>query len=280
MNIIQVSDRCGQCAGKSAVLSAAKCGFKSVQLRFCERHIHKLREMNLGELVEALDLQEKQSEYMTLTFDERMNLAVDYTYSAKYNAKVHRLIKAAKFRIADAALVNVYYEKRGLDRDLILTLGNCGFIEKNQPVVFNGFTDSGKSYLACAIGRQACMQGFRTRYIRVPDLMQPLSEASLDVRGRTKLLKKFSGYRLLILDEWLLNDMTENEQHFFFELIERRYDCTSTIFCTQYKREDWHSRLGGGIHADAIMDRIVHTAAWVYSGDINMRELQAKEAKL
>ena len=95
----------------------------------------KLREMNLGELVEALDLQEKQSEYMTLTFDERMNLAVDYTYSAKYNAKVHRLIKAAKFRIADAALVNIYYEKRGLDRDLILTLGNCGFIEKNQPVV-------------------------------------------------------------------------------------------------------------------------------------------------
>jgi DNA replication protein DnaC len=84
---------------------------------------------------------------------------------------------------------------------------------------------------------------------------------------------------LLILDEWLLNDMTESEQHFIFELIERRYDCTSTIFCTQYKREDWHRRLGGGIHADAIMDRIVHTAAWVYSGDINMRELQAKEAE-
>ena len=188
-------------------------------------------------------------------------------------------ISAAKFRIADAALVNVYYEKRGLDKDLILTLGSCGFIEKNQPVVFNGFTGSGKSYLACAIGRQACMQGFRTRYIRVPDLMQLLSEASLDVHGRAKLLKKFSGYRLLILDEWLLNDMTESEQHFIFELIERRYDCTSTIFCTQYKREDWHSRLGGGIHADAIMDRIVHTAAWVYSGDINMRELQAKGAE-
>ncbi len=96
----------------------------------------KLREMNFGELVEALDLQEKQPEYMALSFDDRMNLAVDYTYSAKYNAKVHRLISAAKFRIADAALVNVYYEKRGLDRDLILTLGNCGFIEKNQPVVF------------------------------------------------------------------------------------------------------------------------------------------------
>ncbi len=116
----------------------------------------KLREMNLSELVEALDLQEKQPEYMALSFDDRMNLAVDYTYSAKYNAKVHRLINAAKFRIADATLVNVHYEKRGLDKDLILTLGTCGFIEKNKPVVFNGFTGSGKSYLACAIGRLAC----------------------------------------------------------------------------------------------------------------------------
>ena len=120
------------------------------------------------------------------------------------------------------------------------------------------------------------MQGFRSRYIRVPDLMELLSEATLTKTGRSKLLKKFSGYRLLILVEWLLNNLTELEQHFFFELIKRRYDCTSTIFCTQYKREDWHSRLGGGIHADSMMDRIVHTAAWVYSGNINMRELQAK----
>ena len=230
----------------------------------------KLREMNFGELVDALDLQEKQAEYLALPFDDRINLAVDYAYSAKYNAKVHRLIKAAKFRIADAVLSNIHYENRGLDKDLLLTLGTCGFVSNNQPVVINGFTGS------CAIGRQACMQGFRSRYIRVPDLMELLSEATLTTSGRSKLLKKFSGYRLLILDEWLLNDLTELEQHFFFELIERRYDCTSTIFCTQYKREDWHSRLGGGIHADSMMDRIVHTAAWVYSGNINMRELQAK----
>lgn len=115
----------------------------------------KLREMNFGELVDALDLQEKQVEYLTLPFDDRMNLAVDYAYSAKYNAKVHRLIKAAKFRIADAALANIYYENRGLDKELLLTLGTCGFISNNQPVVINGFTGSGKSYLACAIGRQA-----------------------------------------------------------------------------------------------------------------------------
>ena len=74
-------------------------------------------------------------------------------------------------------------------------------------------------------------------------------------------------------------ELSKADVEFILELTERRFDCTSTIFCTQYKREDWHSRLGGGIHADAIMDRIVHTAVWVYSGDINIRELQAKEAE-
>jgi DNA replication protein DnaC len=67
-----------------------------------------------------------------------------------------------------------------------------------------------------------------------------------------------------------------DELHFLFELLERHYDETSTIFCTQYNIEDWHARLGGGALADSIMDRIVHKAFNVYSGDLNMRELFAK----
>ena len=161
----------------------------------------KLREVNFGELVDALDLQEKQAEYLALPFDNRINLAVNYTYSAKYNAKVHHLINAAKLLIADTALANIHYEKRGLGKDLLLTLVTCRFISNNQPVVINGFTGSGKSYLVCAISRQACMLGFRSRYIRVPDLMELLSDTSLTTNDRCKLLKKFSGCRLLILDE-------------------------------------------------------------------------------
>lgn len=90
-------------------------------------------------------------------------------------------------------------------------------------------------------------------------------------------MKKFSNYKLLILDEWLLDDLSDEEQHFLLELIERRHDCSSTIFCTQYKKEDWHSRLGDGVHADAMMDRIVHNAIWVYADNINMREFYSKK---
>ena len=100
-------------------------------------------------------------------------------------------------------------------------------------------------------------------------------EASLAKQGISRLLKKFSSYKLLILDEWLLDSLSDEQQHFLFELIERRHDCSSTIFCTQFKKDEWHARLGGGVHADAMMDRIVHNAIWVFSGTLNMRKYLA-----
>lgn len=237
----------------------------------------KLRELNLSEMIDAIDTQSQDVGYSTLSFEDRMKLAVDYVYQKKYNTKVQRLIKIAKFRLTNAAFNDIYYIDRGLDRQKLMVLSNCQFIDTSTSVIFHGFSGSGKSYLACAIGRQACLQGIRTRYIRTPDLFMLRDEASLTHQGISKLLKKFSSYKLLILDEWLLDDLSDEEQHFLLELIERRHDCSSTIFCTQYKKEDWHSRLGGGVHADAMMDRIVHNAVWVYSGNKNMREFYSKK---
>jgi len=237
----------------------------------------KLRELNLSEMIDAIDTQSQDVGYSTLSFEDRMKLAVDYVYQKKYNTKVQRLIKMAKFRLTNAAFNDIYYIDRGLDRQKLMALSNCQFIDTSTSVIFHGFSGSGKSYLACALGRQACLQGIRTRYIRTPDLFMLRDEASLTQQGISKLLKKFSSYKLLILDEWLLDDLSDEEQHFLLELIERRHDCSSTIFCTQYKKEDWHSRLGGGVHADAMMDRIVHNAVWVYSGNKNMREFYSKK---
>lgn len=73
-----------------------------------------------------------------------------------------------------------------------------------------------------------------------------------------------------------IKKITESSIQFIFELIERRYDNASTIFCTQYPKKDWHARLGGGVHADSIMDRIVHNAIWLFAGTKNMREWTAK----
>jgi len=237
----------------------------------------KLREMSLEDMITIVDIQDADIAYSSLPFDERIKIAVDYTYQEKYNEKVKRLIKQAKFRIPNAEINDVYYPERNLDKSLLLELGTCQFVSSNSNIVFQGFTGSGKSFLACCIGKQACKQGVRTRYIRIPDLLELRDEAATVKQGKVKLLNIFSSYRVLVLDEWLLGELSDDDLHFIFELIERRYDATSTIFCTQYKIESWHARLGGGIFADSIMDRIIHRAVSVYSGDINMRELLAKK---
>lgn len=237
----------------------------------------KLREMSLEEMITVLDMQSNDHSYSSLSFDERIKMLVDYIYQEKYNGKVKRLLKQAHFRIPNAETRDIYYIDRGIDREQLLELATCQFIHTGSNVIFQGFTGSGKSYLACAVGRQACKQGIQTRYIRVPDLLMLRDEAAQEKMGVSKLLKKCCSFKLLLLDEWLLNDYSDDELHFLFELLERRYGEVSTVFCTLYKVEEWHARLGGGVLADSIMDRIIHRSFRVYSGNINMRELYAKQ---
>ena len=237
----------------------------------------KLRELNLSELITAMESQQNDIHSTTLSFDERMQRLVDYLYQEKYNSRIQRLMKLSKFRLAKAEVNDIYYLNRGIDKGLIQELSTCQFIGSNSNIIFQGFTGSGKTYLACALGRQACKYQIRTKYVRLPDLLVEYDESTLLTKGTVKLLKKYTNFGLLILDEWLLEDISEEEQHFIFELIERRHNSTSTIFCTQYRKENWHARLGGEIHADAIMDRIVHNAVWVETGSMNMREYYSKQ---
>ena len=232
----------------------------------------KLRELNLEELIQYVDIHLIDSQSLPLSFDERFQLMIDYLYQEKYNHKITRLLTASKLRLPKAELNDIHFLNRGIDKQLMIELGTCQFMDTKMNIVFHGFTGSGKTYLACALGKQACKRQHRTRYIRIPDLLMEYDEATLVPKGPQKLLKKYTAYSLLILDEWLLEEISDEEQHFLFELIERRHDLSSTIFCTQFRTEDWHRRLGGGVHADAIMDRIVHNAVFIETGTLNMRE--------
>ena len=94
--------------------------------------------------------------------------------------------------------------------------------------------------------------------------------------NQRNLLERYSRIPLLILDERLVSDISDAELHFLFELMERRSDTTSTIFCTQYRKDDWVKRLGEGVRAEAIVDRYAYTAFWIETGSTNMREYCAK----
>ncbi len=232
----------------------------------------KLREMNAGDLLTAIETQDEALS-MGLAFEERIQLAVDEAYSAFTHAKITGLLRRAGLRYPNADLRRVdLVEERGLQRATLTQLGTCSFVERQQNVVFQGFTGSGKSYLGCALAKQACQHRIRAHYIRMPDLEEAWTLAQDKPSGATKFLNKYASFTLLVIDEWLLDRPSEAMRSMLLELMERRYDATSTVLCTQYQQKDWHQRLGSGVHADAIMDRIIHNTIWIETGTYNMRE--------
>ena len=236
----------------------------------------KLREMGAQPLLEAIEVQDDNL-VLGMSFDERLQLVVDQAHSTFNHSKVEGLIRRAGLRYPGADLRRLdLVEQRGLDRNVITALATCSFIQRQQNVVFQGFTGSGKSYLGCALAKQACQHRIRAHYIRMPDLEEAWALARDRPQGQTKFLKKYAAFTLLVIDEWLLDHPDEGMRSMLLELLERRYDTTSTVFCTQYAKKDWHQRLGSGVHADAIMDRIVHNTSWVDTGSHNMREHTAK----
>lgn len=239
----------------------------------------KLREMNFGEAVTGLEMQQKDPATVSLTFDERIQELVDYIYQEKYNGRIQRLIRAAKLRFPQADMQGVIYDRRGLDRRLLGELAGCQYVGMHQSIILQGFTGSGKTYLACALGKQACLNQIRVRYIRLPDLLMEYGDAAVMAGKQKKLIDHYSRIPLLIIDEWLVSDISDSELHFLFELMERRSDAASTIFCTQYRKDDWVKRLGEGVQAEAIVDRYAYTAYWIETGSMNMREYCAGNTK-
>ncbi|AMS05921.1 ATP-binding protein [Acidipropionibacterium acidipropionici] len=239
----------------------------------------KLREMGSTDLLGALEAQDEQLS-VGLAFGERIRLAVDDAYTAFTDTKVTGLLRRAGLRYPAADLRSVdLVDQRGLDRSVLAELGACGFVTAHRNIVLQGFTGSGKSYLASAIVKAACTHRYRAHMVRMPDLAEAWQAAGDRPQGTSKFIKKYTAFTVLVLDEWLLDRPDESMRAMLLELMERRYDTGSTIFATQYAKKDWHSRLGGGVHADAIMDRIVHNAIWINTGEINMREHTAHSAQ-
>lgn len=232
----------------------------------------KLRELNIGELIDAIEYQNQDPKSSTLSFDERFQRMIDYLYQEKYNSKIQRLIKSAKFRFPQADIHSIYFEGRTINRDAVIELGTCQFISNKQSVVLQGYTGSGKTYLACSLGKEACRHQVKTKYIRLPDLLMDYGDSKLVAGQEKKLITRYSKIPLLIIDEWLMADISSDELHFLFELTERRSDTTSTIFCTQYSKKDWLKKLGGGVYAEAIVDRYAYNTTWIETGKTNMRE--------
>ena len=234
----------------------------------------KLRLLNIGEFIEAIEDQQQDPLTLSLSFDERFQQLTDVVYQHKYDDKVIRLLKTAKLRFPKADIHDVFYhDKRPISRNLISDLGTCRFVDENKSVILQGYTSSGKTFLGCALAKEACRHLHRTKYIRLPNLLMEYADKSLLPGGKEKVLKKYEAFKVLVLDEWLISDLSREEIEFLFELSERRFDSSSTIFCTLYRDEDWINRLGGGAYAESIVERYSHNSISIETGDMNMRDI-------
>lgn len=234
----------------------------------------KLRLLNIGEFIDAIENQQQDPLTLSLSFDERFQQLTDVVYQHKYDDKVIRLLKTAKLRFPKADIHDVFYhDKRPISRNLISDLGTCRFVDENKSVILQGYTSSGKTFLGCALAKEACRHLHRTKYIRLPNLLMEYADKSLLPGGKEKVLKKYEAFKVLVLDEWLISDLSREEIEFLFELSERRFDSSSTIFCTLYRDEDWINRLGGGAYAESIVERYSHNSISIETGDMNMRDI-------
>lgn len=224
-----------------------------------EQTLDKMNAMKLAGMAEALKQQLGSAQHARLGFDERLSLLVDREWEAREQRKLNTRLRSAKLRYA-ASLEDVDFKHpRGLDRQQVLSLGNCGFIQNRHNLLITGPTGIGKSYLACAFAERACRRGYRAGYIRLPRLLQQLAVARGD-GSYARILERLARLDLLAIDDWLLAPLRDAERRDLVEVIEDRSERASTLVASQLASKDWHASIGDPNLADSICDRLLHNS--------------------
>lgn len=221
--------------------------------------IEKLKTMKLSGMVKALEDQFQLGGASDLSFEERLGLLVEREYEERSMRSLQRRLRVAKLRY-QACLEDLKYgETRGLDKSLILSLAPCGWIRESHNLLITGATGVGKSYLACALGHRACLEGYRVAYLRTPRLLRELAAAKGDGRY-AKILEKWKKTDLLILDDWGIAPLSGEHCRDLLEILEDRYQKASTLVTSQMPFDHWHKSMKSPTLADAILDRLFHNA--------------------
>lgn len=179
--------------------------------------------------------------------------------STRDTKKLERLLKDSKFK-EQACIENINYDpQRRLNRSLIMTLSTGNWVEAGQNIIITGATGSGKFWLACAFGNQLCRRGISVKYFRLSRLVEQLSVAKGD-SSLARLRAQLAKTSVLMLDDWLMAPLDVASAREILELIDDRTGKNSLILTSQYPVETWHDRIGEPTVADAILDRIIHSA--------------------
>jgi DNA replication protein DnaC len=222
-----------------------------------ENTLSQLRQLKLTGMAQAFSEQLEQPPIQDLSFNERFALLVDRESLTRGNRRIGNLLRQAKLRQQACVEEIDYQHPRNLNKSQFTSLTSCDFIRQHANLIITGPTGSGKSYLACALGNQACRQGLGVKYILLPRFLEELTIAHAD-GSYGKLLIQILKVDLLVLDDFGLEPpLTPKQRRDIFNIIEDRHQLRSTIITSQLPVKHWHDYIGEPTTADAILDRVL-----------------------
>jgi DNA replication protein DnaC len=237
----------------------------------------QLLELRMSTFRDALREQLANPKYSDLTFEDRLSLLVDAECIQRRENRIKRNIRTANFPMQAAIEDLDFSPARGLDRRLILELGQANWIASRHNILVLGPTGSGKTYLASAFGVAAARNGYTVRYHRISRLLHTLTIARQD-GSLTNLLRSLAKTNLLILDDWMRDAISIQNAQDILEVLDDRFGHTATLISSQVPVTDWHLRIPDPTLADAILDRIVHSAQRIQLEGESQRKLRANRS--
>lgn len=218
----------------------------------------KMKQMRLQGMAKAFQLTLESGKNESFTPDEMISHLIESEWDERYNKKLDRTIHAARFRYK-ASVEQISYENNRVDKNQVLRLADCEFIKRKENIIITGSTGIGKSFLASAIGHQACAQGYKVLYQHSTKLFARMKIAKAD-GSYLKELAKIEKQHILLIDDFGIQPLDAQSRSTLMEIIEDRHGKSSTIITSQVPVSMWHDIIGEQTIADAILDRIVHDA--------------------
>lgn len=238
--------------------------------------IEKMQQMKLHGMVRAFKTTMETGITKNFTADELIGHLIDTEWDDRHNRRLNRLLKRARFRYT-ASLEQVDFQiNRNLDKNMLLRFSDCSWVEKRRDIIITGETGVGKSFIATALAHQGCMHGYSCGYFNCTKLFARLKLTKGDGTYQKEIVK-IQAYDILVLDDFGLHPIDEDNRLALLEIMEDRHGRKSTLISSQFPVKNWHGIIGEPTIADAICDRIIHSAFRIELKGDSLRKKQAKK---
>jgi len=203
--------------------------------------------------------------------DELLNLLLQAEWDERENLKASRRLLNAKFRIRASMEEIDFFTPRGLNKTQLLRFTDGSFVKNGENVLITGQTGVGKSFIASALGHQACQLGYKVNYFIAQKLFTTLRMSKAD-ESYIRQIKRIEKQDLIIIDDFGMQPLDDMTRMMLLEIIEDRHQKSSTIIASQLPIDKWYDVIGENTIADAILDRLVHTSHRIELSGESMRK--------